>query len=67
MTIIVIQNYIKEKEAEGQTIENAAPLTEEEKVELNEGGEDAMEKPPEPVPAEDATDEELYSIRDFTV
>ena len=63
----MLQNYIKEKEAEGETVENALPLTEEEKEMLNEGGEDAMEKPPEPVPADDATDEELYSVRDFTV
>lgn len=63
----MLKQFIASKESEGQTVENTEPLSEEEKVILNEGGEDAMERPPEPVPADDATDEELYSIRDFTV
>jgi ParB family chromosome partitioning protein len=63
----MLKQFISSKEAEGQTVESAEPLSEEEKVILSEGGEDAMERPPEPVPADDATDEELYSIRDFTV
>jgi hypothetical protein len=63
----MLHKFIAQKEAEGQTVENTLPLSEEEKVVMNDGEENPMEKPPEPVPADDATDEELYSIKDFTV
>jgi ParB family transcriptional regulator, chromosome partitioning protein len=55
----MLQKFIAEKEAQGQTLENIPALSEEEKVILNEGGEDVMEKPEE--------DEELYSVTNFTV
>lgn len=57
----MLKNYIAEKEAAGETVEAAAPLSEEEKVILNEGGEDVMEKPLE------ESDEDLYSIKNFSV
>lgn len=63
----MLKQYIEAKEAEGQTIENSEPLSEEEKMIMQEDAVDAMETPAENVPADDATDEELYSIKDFTV
>lgn len=58
----MLQKFIAEKEAQGQSVESAPVLSEEEKVVLSEGGEDAMEKP-----MEDPEDESLYSISNFTV
>lgn len=60
----MLQKYIQNKEAQGQTVENVAPLTEEEKAVLDEGGEAAFEKP---LDKEEPEDEGLYSVTNFTV
>ncbi|MDB5254299.1 MAG: parB [Parcubacteria group bacterium] len=57
----MLATYLEKKEAE-TPVEDVAPLTEEEKVLLNEGGEDAMEKP-----LEVQEEEDLYSVTNFTV
>jgi ParB family chromosome partitioning protein len=57
----MLQNFIKEKEAEGLSVETVAPLSEEEKDLANMDAEDVMEKPIE----ED--DQDLYSVTNFTV
>ncbi len=54
----MLQNFIETKEAAGETIENAPVLTEEEKMEMDEGNH--LEKDIE-------EDEGLYSVTNFTV
>jgi len=56
----MLKDFIKEKEAEGLTPEKVEPLTEEEKEVANLDAENPMEKPME-------EEEDLYSIKDFTV
>ncbi|KND48864.1 MAG: chromosome partitioning protein, ParB family [Parcubacteria bacterium C7867-005] len=57
----MLKRYIATKEAEGLSVEKAEPLTVEEKLELDDEGDKVMEKPL------DDDEEDLYSIKDFTV